>query len=59
MAVPLPAGARSIELSFSAPGFRRGGMITLLMLLGVLAAVGADAVRRRASARTQGTGQGG
>jgi uncharacterized membrane protein YfhO len=59
IAVPLPAGARSIELVFSAPGFRRGEVITLLALLLVLATVAADVVRQRAARATKGPVQGG
>jgi membrane protein YfhO len=47
MAVPLPPGARSVELAFSSPVFRRGRIITVLALLLVLVTIGADAVRRR------------
>jgi len=59
MAVPLPAGARSIQLSFSAPGSRRGQMITLLALLLVVATIGTDVVRHRARKRAGSPEQGG
>ena len=51
MAVALPAGARSVELTFSSPAFRRGQFITLVALLLVLVTVGMDLVRRRSSAK--------
>ena len=47
MAVPLPAGARSVVLTFSSPGFRRGEIITILALLLLLVTIGVEVVRRR------------
>ena len=47
MGVPLPVGARSVELVFSSPGYRRGQVITLVALLLVLGTIGVDMVRRR------------
>jgi hypothetical protein len=47
MAVPLPAGARSVQLAFSSPGYRRGQIITVLALLVVVVIMGVDRVRRR------------
>jgi membrane protein YfhO len=49
MAVPLPAGAHSVQLAFSSPAFRRGQIITILALLVVLVTLGVEVVRRRSS----------
>jgi hypothetical protein len=46
MAVPLPAGARSVQLAFASPAFRQGQLITLVALLLVLMTIGVDVVRR-------------
>ena len=56
MAVPLPAGARSVQLAFSSPAFRQGQLITLATLLLVLVTIGMDVVRHRSSRRAEGTG---
>jgi hypothetical protein len=53
MAVPLPAGARSVELSFSSPAFRQGQIITLVALLLVLGTIGVDVARRRSIRRAE------
>ena len=47
MGVPLPVGARSVELVFSSPGYRRGQVITMVALLLVLGTIGVGLVRRR------------
>ena len=47
MSVPVPAGARSVDLVFSSPGFPRGVSITLVTLVLVLAIIGLDLARRR------------
>jgi uncharacterized membrane protein YfhO len=54
MAVPLPAGARSVVLTFSYPGFRRGEIITILALLLLLVTIGVEVVRRRQRPERQG-----
>jgi Bacterial membrane protein YfhO len=50
MAVPVRAGATSVELSFASPAFRRGHFITLVVLAGLLvvAATGVRVRRREA-----------
>jgi hypothetical protein len=52
MAVPVPAGARSVELTFSSTAYRRGKVVTLVTLLMLLALVLDDRIRRRS--RTDG-----
>ena len=59
IAVPLPAGARSVQLSFSSPAFRQGQIITLLTLLLVLVPPGVDLARRRLRRPGDGERQGG
>jgi uncharacterized membrane protein YfhO len=54
MAVPLPAGARSVQLAFSSPAFRQGQIITLVALLLVLVTIGVDVVRRRSMRGAEG-----
>ena len=53
MAVPLPAGARSVQLVFSSPAFHRGQIITVLALVLLLVTIGVDAVRRRSRPERQ------
>jgi hypothetical protein len=55
--VPLPAGARSVDLAFSSPALRQGQVITLLALLLVLVTMGVDAARRRSGRRSEGSPQ--
>ena len=45
--VPIPAGARRVELAFSSPSYRRGKLLTLLSLLLVLGAIVGPSVARR------------
>jgi hypothetical protein len=47
LAVPLPAGARDVRLTFESPSYQRGKLITMLSLVAVLALVAAARVRRR------------
>jgi hypothetical protein len=58
MAVPLPAGARSVQLAFSSPALRQGEIVTGVVLLLVLVTIGMDVVRRRSSRRLAGPGGG-
>ena len=51
MAVPLPAGARSVDLTFSSPGFARGRIITLAVLLLLAVVILVDAAGRVRAAR--------
>ena len=52
MAVPLPAGTHSVQLTFASPAFRQGQIITILALLVVLVTIGVEVVRRRSSRGT-------
>ncbi|HKA60395.1 MAG TPA: YfhO family protein [Gemmatimonadales bacterium] len=45
--VPVPAGAKRVELAFSSPSYRRGEFLTLLSLIVVLGAVVGPTVTRR------------
>ena len=47
MAVPLPAGARTVELTFASPAYAQGKAITLTTLLLLCAVAVVDAVQRR------------
>ena len=47
MAVPLPAGAREIQLTFTSASYERGRLITVLSLVAVMALVVVPRVRRR------------
>ena len=47
MAVPLPGGAREVQLTFVSPSYERGKLITLLSLVAVMALVVAPRLRRR------------
>jgi uncharacterized membrane protein YfhO len=47
MAVPLPAGAREIRLTFTSSSYERGRLITVLSLVAVMALVVVPRVRRR------------
>ncbi len=47
MAVPVPAGARSVDLTFVSTGYGRGKALTLAMLLITLALALDDRIRRR------------
>jgi hypothetical protein len=47
MAVPIPAGAREVQLTFVSPSYQRGRLITVLSLVAVLALLVAPRFRRR------------
>ena len=47
MGVAVPAGARSVELTFASRAYARGKVVTLIVLLLALATVGAGFVARR------------
>jgi hypothetical protein len=47
IAVPLPEGAREVQLTFVSESYRRGRLITVLSLVAVLGLVVAPRVRRR------------
>jgi hypothetical protein len=47
MAVPLPAGAREVNLVFVSPSFTRGRLITVLSLVAVIGLVAVPRLRRR------------
>jgi uncharacterized membrane protein YfhO len=50
MAVPVPAGATSVELHFASPAFKRGHVITLGMLAALLISAGTGIRGRRREA---------
>jgi hypothetical protein len=54
MAVPVPAGTRSVELSFASRGYRLGLAVTLAALLGLLAVFLDDRMRRSRASRPSG-----
>lgn len=47
MAVPLPAGARSVDLVYRSAAYRIGRVVTLVTILTVLALMAGDRLRRR------------
>lgn len=47
MAVPVPAGARSVDLVYRSAAYRIGRVVTLLTILTVLALMAGDRLRRR------------
>ncbi len=50
MGVPLPAGARKVELTFASASYERGKMITIAALVAAFLAIGAGAVLQRRTA---------
>jgi uncharacterized membrane protein YfhO len=51
MAVPVPAGARVVELTFRSEAYRRGRAISLAILAGLLLLVSADLATRKRQPR--------
>jgi len=51
MAVPVPAGARVVELTFRSEAYRRGRVVTLVILGGLLLLAAAEIARRGRPAR--------
>lgn len=46
MAVPVPAGARAVELTFRSAGYRKGLVVTLVVLGGLVLLAGAEGAKR-------------
>jgi uncharacterized membrane protein YfhO len=47
MAVPVPAGARSVDLVYRSAAYRIGRVVTLVTIVTVLALMAGDRLRRR------------